>query len=59
MTKDEMIASLEEFLRLHHLDGSSPAYNIATISAMNLLADLKGHKVQFCRKPARLNPPEE
>ena len=57
MTKNEMIIQLEEMLKvtqLNHKDAEMP-YRDAIISAMNLLADLKGYKVQFCRKSMRLN----
>lgn len=56
ITKDVIVENLAKFLRMNHL-GNNPknhgAQNTAIISAMNLLSDLKGYKVQYCRKSAR------
>lgn len=60
MTKDEMVERLEEFLETNSFKMElflkmDFTYCVAQVSAMNLLADIKGYKVQFCRKSARLN----
>ncbi|KKM82774.1 hypothetical protein LCGC14_1316130 [marine sediment metagenome] len=61
MNKDEMVKNLEELLKETQLNDREIvlSYRDTIISAMNLLADLKGYKVQFCRKSARLNLPKE
>lgn len=57
MTKEKMIEDLEKFLDNSSLCYSnSSVFNDSVISAMNLLADIKGYKVQFCRKSVRPNP---
>ncbi len=56
MTKDEMVQQLELMLKdtqLNHREADMHHRGVI-ISAMNLFADLKGYKVQFCRKSARL-----
>ena len=53
MTKDEMVNKLETFVKESHLLTGND--KTAAVLAMNLLADLKGYKIKYCRKAARPN----
>lgn len=53
MTKKEIVEDLEKYLVREKIYNNGAEYSLVIVSAMNLLSDLKGYKVQYCRKSGR------